>query len=220
MQTQGNKPVVVSKQALQRMPYYLEYLKKLRTRGVEFVSAPMIAQDLKLNEVQVRKDLAAVSSVGGRPKTGFSVPELLQNMESFLGYNDVNEAALVGVGALGRALLSYNGFSNYGLKIIAAFDADPSLYNTELRGTAIFPAERLTELCARLKIRIGIVTVPAGQAQAVCNMLVAGGVLAIWNFAPAHLNVPPNILVQNENMAASLAMLSKHLRQKLETETD
>ncbi len=74
---------------------------------------------------------------------------------------------------------------------------------------------RLGEICRRLGVHVGIITVPAGQAQAVCDQLVAVGILAIWNFAPTHLSAPGDILIKNENMAASLALLSKHLREKL-----
>ena len=71
-------------------------------------------------------------------------------------------------------------------------------------------------MCRRMKVHIGIITVPAAQAQIVCDQLVAGGVLAIWNFAPVHLSVPDHILVQNENLAASLAVLSKHLKKTID----
>lgn len=209
------KPVQVSKQALSRMPFYLEYMRTQKANGEAFISAPMIARELGLNEVQVRKDLALVSQSGGRPKTGYPAQELIRDMEQFLGYTDTEDAVLVGVGALGRALLSYQGFSHYGLRIIAAFDSDPNLYGTTLRGTKVLPIEKLTELCSRMHIRIGIIAVPKSEAQQVCNQLSEGGILAIWNFAPVHLRVPPHILVHNENMAASLALLSKHLKKKL-----
>ena len=215
MDDRTKKPVQVSKQALSRMPFYLDYMRTQQANGEAFVSAPMIARELNLNEVQVRKDLALVSESGGRPKTGYPVQELIRDMERFLGYTDTEDAVLVGVGALGRALLSYQGFSHYGLRIIAAFDADPNVYGATLRGTTVLPIEKLTALCSRMHIRIGIIAVPKSEAQQVCDQLCAGGILAIWNFAPVHLRVPPHVLVHNENMAASLALLSKHLKKKL-----
>lgn len=207
--------VAISRQALHRMPYYLQYLKKLQKEGVEVVAAPAIAESLNLNEVQVRKDFAAVSTSKGKPKSGFPVNELIGSMENLLGYHDVDSAVLVGAGSLGNALLSYKGFGSYGLDIVAAFDSDDDIIGKEICGKKVLPVDKLSEMCRRLNIHIGIIAVPESQAQAVCDQLVAGGVLAIWNFAPVHLSVPKNILVQNENMAASLAILSKHLKENL-----
>lgn len=207
------------KQTLTRLPYYYNYLKALKNDGIQNISAPFIAKDLNLNEVQVRKDLAAVSESGGRPKTGFDVEELIMCMEHCLGYNNVNDAVLIGSGKLGTALLSYTGFENYGVRIVAAFDSDNSITGTEINGKHIYPMERLSELCRRLNVHIGIITVPAKNAQDVCNMLVENGVLAVLNFAPVHLVAPDNILVQNENMAVSLALLSKHLKERMQNKS-
>ena len=216
MPTPHQEPVSISRQALQRMPFYLQYLKKLQDSGTSLVAAPSVANALHLNEVQVRKDFAAVSSIHGKPKIGFPIDGLIADIERFLGYHDVQQAVLIGAGYLGRALLSYKGFEQYGLDIVMAFDSDDALTGQQICGKNIFPPSQLSDMCRRMNIHIGIVTVPANQAQMVCDQLVAGGVLAIWNFAPAHLSVPDHILVQNENMAASLAVLSKHLKARLE----
>ncbi|OPZ88228.1 MAG: Redox-sensing transcriptional repressor Rex [Firmicutes bacterium ADurb.Bin419] len=200
----------ISKQALLRLPLYLSYLKSLPEQGVVNISATMIASALELNDVQVRKDLASVSK-GGRPKLGYVTEDLIRDIESYLGYDDTNDAIIVGAGRLGGALLSYEGFKEYGLNIVGAFDTDESKVGTEICGKMIFPYSRIKELCERMKIRIAIITVPASAAQKVCDILVDSGILAIWNFAPVHLKVPDRILVQQENMAASLAVLSAHL---------
>lgn len=205
----------ISKQALHRMPFYLQCLKKLHDDGVTNVSAPVVAEMLKLNEVQVRKDFAAVSQSGGKAKVGFSVVELLDSMEHALGYRNVDDAVLVGAGSLGRALASFKGFEEYGLRIVAAFDVDRSLVGKKIGRATIYHVEDLAAYCEEHDVNIGIITVPVEHAQDACDALVAGGVLGVWNFAPAYLRVPDNILLQNENMAASLAMLSKHLREKL-----
>lgn len=209
-----NKPAITT-QALGRMPYYIQQLRMLRNENIDTVSAPKIAELLNLNEVQVRKDFAAVSTSKGKPKAGFSVTELITNMENLLGYNNADEAVLVGAGSLAHAILTYEGLKTYGLKIVAAFDINSAYIGTEINGTKVISAEKISDLCRRLKVYIGIITVPASQAQIVCDQLVAGGVLAIWNFAPIRLSVPDHILVQNENLAASLAILSKHLKEKM-----
>lgn len=204
----------ISKKTLSRLPLYLGYLKDQKRFGQKTISATMIAEGLGLNQVQVRKDLAQISC-GGKPRIGYMIDELETDIERFLGYNNVNSAVIVGAGNLGKALMSYVGFKQYGLDIAAAFDADGALTNSEFNGIPIFPVEKLPDIAKRLKIHIGIITVPAPHAQKVCDMLVDAGVLAVWNFAPTVLKVPEGILVQNENMASSLALLCNHLSQRL-----
>ncbi len=207
----------ISKQTLQRLPFYLGYLKTLDKETVETISATTIAEALSLNHVQVRKDLASVCSLG-RPKIGYVTQELIGEIEHFLGYDNAEMAVIVGAGKLGKALLGYRGFEDYGLNIVAAFDMDERVVGSEENGKQILPMNKLKNLCERMKIHIGIITVPAEHAQSVCDALVDSGILAIWNFAPVHLTVPEHILVQNENMASSLAVLSKHLSQKFSVE--
>lgn len=208
----------ISTSTLKRLPTYLSHLKSL-PEDVEHISATALAASLGMGEVQVRKDLALVSD-GGRPKIGYPREGLIQDIEDFLGYANTNDAVLVGAGKLGRALLSYGGFAEYGLNIIAAFDADDVLIGTSKSGKPIMHISRLQDFCRKHKIRIGIITVPAEYAQTVCNQLIETGIQAIWNFAPKHLDVPEGILVQEENMAASLAILSKHLSARLQAEKE
>ena len=200
----------ISRATLKRLPTYLSYLKALPSEASANISATALAAGLHMGEVQVRKDLALVSD-GGRPKIGYNREHLIADIENFLGYGNSNDAVLIGAGKLGRALLGYGGFAEYGLNIVAAFDANDTLIGTTNGGKPIMHLSRLGEVCQRYKIKIGIITVPAEYAQGVCDLLISNGILAIWNFAPKHLNVPDHILVQNENMATSLAVLSKHL---------
>lgn len=200
----------VSKSVLKRLPVYLTYLRSLDNDAPENISATMLASALNMGEVQVRKDLALVSD-GGRPKVGYRRVALTEDIERFLGYDNTNDAVLIGAGKLGCALLGYTGFSEYGLNIVAAFDADDTRVGKTENGKPILPLSALEALCKRQKILIGIITVPAEHAQSVCDLLIANGIKAIWNFAPKHLEVGAGILVQNENMATSLAVLSKHL---------
>ena len=202
----------ISKHTLQRLPMYLSYIKGLPEDAPKNISATTIAEALQLHDVQVRKDLASVSS-SGKPKVGYNVKDLIAELEAFLGYNDIDNAVIVGAGSLGKALLNYSGFKAYGLNIIAAFDLceEP----TEFQGKTVFPIAQLESFCRKVNIHIGIITVPASSAQEICDLLVNSGIRAIWNFAPVHLVVPDGILVQNENMASSLALLSNHLREQM-----
>jgi redox-sensing transcriptional repressor len=189
---------------------YLHLLKALPEGGMTNISATMIANGLKLNDVQVRKDLALVSQ-GGRPRTGYDIRRLIADIEHCLGYDNADSAVLVGAGNLGRALLSYEGFAEFGLDIVAAFDRPEYTVCHTVAGKQVYPLEKLPGICSRMKINIGIITVGAGEAQSICDRLVESGVTAIWNFAPVHLTVPDHVLVQNENLAGSLAILSKQL---------
>ena len=203
----------VSKSVLKRLPGYLAYLKNLPEDAPAHISATSLANALGMGEVQVRKDLAIVSD-GGRPKIGYQREGLIADIEQFLGYDNTTDAVLVGAGKLGLALMSYSGFEEYGLNIQAAFDVNPAMEKTE-DGQPIYPMTRLEHFCKVHKVLMGIITVPAANAQEVADRLIACGVKAIWNFAPVHLDVPPHILVQNENMATSLAVLSVHLRAQI-----
>jgi len=207
----------IPRQVLQRLPNYLSYLKGLSKEGPANISATTIANGLGLNQVQVRKDLAMVCS-GGRPKIGYITEDLIAQIEHFLGYDDVRSAVLIGVGHLGRALLSYRGFEQYGLEIVAAFDTDEDLIDTEVSGKRIFPLSKLKDLRKRLGVHIGILAVPEDCAQGVCDLLIESGILAVWNFAPVHLKGNKDVLIQNENMAASLAVLSTRLAERLADE--
>lgn len=204
-----------SKNTLNRLPFYMEYLKSIKSEGEIYISSTSIAKKLKLNDVQVRKDLALVSSSGGKPKVGYEIDELILDIETFLGFKNNNKAVLIGVGSLGRALLNYTGFENYGLSIVKAFDVSLQKIGKRVNGIEILSLDDISKFCKDNNIHIGIITVPHEQAQEVCDVLVSSGVKAIWNFAPTKLSVPEDILIQNENMASSLAVLSRHLNLKM-----
>ena len=202
----------ISQQAMHRLPYYLQFLKKLRTEGAKYASAPILAAKFKFTEIQVRKDISSISSVKGKPKTGFEINTLIADMEETLGYNQKDLAVLVGAGSLGKALMGFKGFGFYGIDIVAAFDSDPSKIGTVISDKPVHSSDDISVWCRENHVPIGIITVPEKFAQIACDQLVGGNIKAIWNFAPTHLSVSSDILVQNENMAASLALLSKHLK--------
>lgn len=203
----------ISKSVLKRLPGYLAYLKNIPDDASPYISATGLANALGMGEVQVRKDLAMVSD-GGRPKIGYLRESLIRDISQFLGYDNTTDAILVGAGKLGQALLGYNGFAAYGLNILAAFDVSPFAEKTQ-EGRDVYPMSHLETFCRNNQVLMGIITVPAPNAQEVCNLMISCGIKAIWNFAPTHLDVPEGILVQNENMATSLAVLSMHLQAQI-----
>ncbi len=201
--------------SVRRMPMYLRYLKQERQQGRSHVSCTHIAEHLNLNSIQVRKDLA-LTGIVGRPKVGYEVDALVAAVESFLGWNNTQDAFLVGVGSLGRALLGYDGFQEYGLKIVAGFDTSPELIGTTIHGKEILDISMLVDLMQRMHIHIGILTVPAQAAQEITDLMVSAGVRAIWNYTPSKLRVPPSVVVEDVRMAASFAVLSTRLTDLLQ----
>jgi len=156
--------------------------------------------------VGIRKDLAIVSSVQGKPRIGFEISTLISDIEKFLGYDRWTDAVVVGAGGLGRAILAYEGFENYGIHVVAAFDSAPEKVGA-LAGKPVYPMERLEEIVARHGVRVGILTVPRDAAQEACNELIKAGIIAVLSFAPVHLEVPEGISVKYEDLAVSLAAL-------------
>ena len=193
----------IPKATLGRLPQYLEYLRSLpeirRT-----ISATAIAKALSLGDVQVRKDLASVCGAG-KPKIGYETDKLITDIESHLGYERLTNAVLVGAGKLGRALLDYDGFEDFGVKIVAGFDCNETVLT---KGTKdILPIRDIEVYCREHDVKLGIITVGQGSAQDVCDKLVESGIKAIWNFAPITLKVPNEVLLKQENLALSLAYL-------------
>ena len=199
----------VSKATLGRLPRYLDFLRELPPDKVPYISATAIAKHLGLGEVQVRKDLAAVSGAG-KPKLGYATTELVEKLEDFLGCNQLTSAVLVGAGKLGRALLQFDEFQKYGVEISAAFDSNEQIISLAGK-TEILPMNQFEYFCKTQNVQLGIITVGEGSAQAVCDQMVKSGITAIWNFAPCKLKVPDGILLQNENLALSLAHLNNQL---------
>lgn len=218
MNMRDNSSLVVMKSTLSRLPLYYSFISKLEEDGAEYVSSALVAQSLNMNPVLVRKDLSGVSSVTGKPRNGFEVATLLRDLSEYLGYNNLDEAILVGVGGLGRTLLGNTEFSKLGLNIVVGFDKNPDLNGMQIGNKYVLPISKMKSFIKRTGIKIGIITVPADQAQSVCDLMVNSGILAIWNFAFTLLNVPQGILVKNENLPSSLAMLSHKLAKKLKLE--
>ncbi len=195
---------------IRRFPTYLGVLEELKEQGYEYASATDIAKVLKLKPIQVRKDLGYTEIVG-KPKVGFEIEALQKGIRHFLGWEKLSEAFMVGAGALGSALLGYGGFKEHGLNIVAAFDSSLKLENATIHGKHVFSMSKLPDLVSRMGIQIAILTVPAEVAQDVTDILVTAGVKAIWNFSTPYIKVPEDVIVQSENLASGLAILSVKL---------
>lgn len=199
----------VSKPQLERYPLYLTYLKNLDSNS--YVSSSKLAKDLDLNEEQVRKDLQVVSKRKGKPRMGREVRLLIKDLEVFLGYHDHTNAIVVGVGHLGQAFLNFEGFKHFGLNVVSGFDIDDKLVGYSVNDKPIYHIDRLNDLVGKLEATIAILTTPRSSAQEMADKLVRAGIKGIWNFVPTHLNVNDDVVVENVDLASSLAVLSYKL---------
>ena len=195
---------------LKRLPLYLRLLRKMKEDGKEYASGTVVAKELGLDPIVVRKDLAITGAVG-RPRLGFPMEEIITAIEEFLGWSNTTDAFLVGVGNLGAALLGYKGFEQHGMRIVAAFDTNPEIIGKEIHGKTVMDAAKMPKLAKRMHVQIGVLTVTASVAQSVANAMVEGGIRGIWNFTPTTLNVPEHVILQREELASSLAVLSHRL---------
>ena len=199
-----------SEATLRRLPIYHHLLQKRLATGIKTISCSQIAEELGCDATQIRKDLA-VTGIKGRPKVGYELAALILSIETFLGWSRVRKAFLAGSGHLGSAVLGYSRFHQYGLDIVAAFDRDPDRVGTRVHGREVLPINKLAGLAKRMRVEVGIITVPAPAAQEVADSMVSGGIRAIWNFAPTKINVPAGVIVQNEDLYSSLGVLLQKL---------
>jgi redox-sensing transcriptional repressor len=192
--------------SIRRLPSYLHIIRQSKEEGNEYISGTVIAQELNLEPIQVRKDLA-ITGIVGKPKKGYPVVALMAAIEHFLGWDEIQQAVLVGAGNLGTALSGYPEFQYHGLNICAAFDQDPLKIGKSIHGVPVLSLETLPLQIKNLGATIAILTVPSIYAQEVANKLVDAGITAIWNFTNVKLKVPDTVLVQKEDLTSGYAML-------------
>ena len=209
-----DKKSKVSLKQIERYPIYLNVLLSLRNSGINKVNSRQLADALGVSEEQVRKDLQVVSPNSSKPGCARDVNLLIKYLKDFLGYNTINKAVLVGVGHLGSALLSFKGFDDYGLDIIAGFDIDPSLTGGSVNDKPIYSIFDLDNKIKELGVDVAIVATPKEVTQEIVNKLINSGIKAIWNFVPIHLVVPENIIVENMDLARSLAVFFHKINKK------
>lgn len=190
-----------------RLSVYSRYLSELQRKGVITLSSADIAKGVGVNPAQVRKDLAFFGEFG-KKGVGYNLDELQMHILKILSLDADWNVALVGLGHLGLALSSYNGFRERGLYIRSIFDNDPKKIGTLINGVEVLPVERLVEVVKQNHTQIGIISVPADYAQEIADLLVHAGIQAILNFAPVLLNVPPEVRLRNVDLAANLEFIT------------
>ncbi|HEY3353770.1 MAG TPA: redox-sensing transcriptional repressor Rex [Polyangia bacterium] len=196
-----------------RLATYHQIAAQAAESGLSHLASAQLAEMLDVDDSLVRKDMAH-AGIAGRPKVGYALADVLRRLEELLGLSARNDAILIGCGHLGAAILGYPGFATYGLKITAAFDRDFTKVGQEIAGHRVLPMEKCRSILEIFRVRIAILTVPAGSAQELTDWLVSRGVRGIWNFAPTQLTVPAGVVVRHENLAVGLARLIHSLKEE------
>ncbi len=195
---------------LRRLPWYLAFVKILKNKGETYASSTQIAKEINVDASQVAKDLSFVA-ISGKTRVGYEIDSLVEVLEKFLGFTSSHRAFLFGVGSLGAALLHDSGLNQYGLEVVAGFDVRKSLCDTSINGIPVFHTSEFIQKQSDLNAKIGILTVPVEKAQEVADIIVDGGIKAIWNFTPFRIRVPEGIVVQNTSIYAHLAVMFNRL---------
>jgi redox-sensing transcriptional repressor len=195
----------IPKATIERLPLYYRCLDRLSSyEDIDVISSKELGGKLGIPSTQVRKDLSYYGEFGRRG-VGYDVDGLKRSIARILGINKLWSAALVGAGNLGTALVNYGRFSSMGLKITNVFDADPGKIGNKLGDIIVQSMKEIKETVKNDNINIGIVTVPASEAQKVTEELVEAGIRSIWNFSPIRLIVPEEVMVRNEDLSVGIA---------------
>ncbi len=193
--------------SVRRLPQYLHIIRSAQNTGDAYISGTVIAQELNLEPIQVRKDLA-ITGIIGKPKKGYPVEALVRAIEHYLGWDMVRNAILVGAGNLGSALIGYPDFERHGLKFLAAFDTDPQKIGQRVHGVPIHGMDSLARSIEELGVKVAVLTVPSPMAQGTAEILATAGIKAIWNFTNIKLKLDPEVVVQREDLSSGYALLS------------
>ncbi|MDR3123346.1 MAG: redox-sensing transcriptional repressor Rex [Treponema sp.] len=201
-----DKRKIPAQPSVRRLPAYLYSIRQAQRNGSQYISGTAIAQELRLEPIQVRKDLA-ITGIIGKPKKGYPVNDLIKAIERFLGWDSVQDVILVGAGNLGSALMGHQEFRLHGLHIVAAFDKNPQKIGTTIHGVRVLPMDSLEMEIRKMGIKIAILTIHSDVAQETADRLVSAGIRGIWNFTAFKIRVPEWVAVQAENLSSGYAML-------------
>ncbi len=195
---------------IRRLPWYLSNSKLLKQKGEKYVSSTQLSKETGIDSSQIAKDLSYVN-VSGRTRVGYELDSLIAVLENFLGFVDIHKAFLFGAGSLGAALLDDSGLSHFGLEIVAAFDVNPAIIGKKINGIPVYHTDDFKKQMQTYNVKIGILTVPIELAQHITDIMVDGGIQAVWNFTPFRIHVPDTIVVQNTSLYAHLALMFNRL---------
>lgn len=203
---------MISDRTIGRLSLYRRLLRDLLADGEKNIFSHQLAAMAGGTAAQVRRDIMAIG-YSGSPVHGYDIERLLTSIGQFLDASQTQNVALVGVGNLGRALLAYFVGRHPTLSVVAAFDNDPAKANRVIHGCRCYPLDDLKSLVKEQDIRLGIIAVPAPEAQGVANALCQAGVRGLLNFAPLRLWVPEHVYVENLDVTMSLEKVAYFARQ-------
>ena len=192
--------------SIRRLPSYLNVVRQAESEGCKFISGTLIANELHLEPIQVRKDLA-ITGIVGKPKCGYPVIPLIAAIEHFLAWDTKKNAVIIGAGNLATALTGYQAFKNHGLNFVGAFDSANEKIGKSIHGVQVFHIDTLTEQAKKLGATIAVLTVPSEYAQESADRVVKAGIKAIWNFTNRKLKLPEDVVCQREDLTSGYAML-------------
>ena len=198
--------IALPEPTLRRLPWSLAYINLLNAKNIEYVSSTQISKDINVDASQIAKDLSFLN-IKGKTRIGYEVKSLAKELEDFLGFKRVHNTFMMGVGSLGAALIQDSGLSQYGLRIVAGFDVNPLRIGTSICGVPIFHVSELKMRQQELNAEIGVLAVPVENAQEATDVMINGGIKAIWNFTPFRIKAPENIVIQNTSIYAHLAVM-------------
>lgn len=190
-----------------RLPLYLQVLVEAAEVSTATISSDELARGAGLNSAKVRKDLSFLGTYGTRG-VGYNVAELTTEISQVLGLTATRRVIIVGVGNLGAALASYDGFSRRGFDVVALFDADPAKIGVPVGDHAVADAGTIGAVVAHEQVTFAVIATPSAHAQDAADAVVEAGVTAILNFAPVHLDVPPHVTVRTVDLSTELQILS------------
>jgi redox-sensing transcriptional repressor len=197
----------VSRAAAGRLSLYLRQLNLWLRDGVTRISSQQLGDALDIHDAQVRKDLAALGSLGQRG-IGYNTGELIAAIRHTLGIDRSWKTVVVGIGNLAKALLKYQGFRDQGFQIVALFDIAADKVGSAIEGITIHSLDELPEVVVNLQADLGLITVPSESAQLVADRLIEAGIRGILNFAPTMLRVPSQISLVSVDVAVQLEQLA------------
>ena len=197
----------VPEAAVGRLAVYLRVLTSMIEQGVTKMSSEELAGAAGVNSATLRKDLSHLGSSGTRG-VGYDTARLVEHIERLLGLTRHHSVAVVGIGNLGHALANYGGFPDRGFPVTALFDVDEDLIGISVGGLPVDHIDSIPAVCVEREVTIGVICTPSVAAQSACDLLVAGGVRCILNFAPVVLQVPDDVEVRRVDLAVELQILS------------
>jgi redox-sensing transcriptional repressor len=193
--------------SIRRLPSYLHIIKQVGDEGCEYISGTVIARELNLEPIQVRKDLA-ITGIVGKPKCGYPVHSLIVAIERFLGWDIKRPAIIIGAGNLATALTGYHEFKFHGLDFLAAFDTNPAIIGSDIHGVPVYSLADLPGIARKLGAEIAVLTVPSDRAQETADICVQNDIRAMWNFTNVKIKAPDDVVIQREDLTSGFALLS------------